>query len=93
VSPFALEQRVQAVGRDLYDEADTQRQVLVLAADLAPGDSGAAVVDTDGGLVGVAFAIAPDEPGTAYALDLDELAALLDSPRRAGVGTGPCLPS
>ena len=93
VSPFALEERVEAVGRDLYDEADTQRRVLVLAAELAPGDSGAAVVDTDGGVVGVAFAIAPDEPGTAYALDLDELAALLASPRRAGVGTGPCLPS
>jgi S1-C subfamily serine protease len=93
MSPFALEERVEAVGRDLYDEADTQRRVLVLAADLAPGDSGAAVVDTDGGVVGVAFAIAPDEPGTAYALDLDELAAILAAPRTAGAGTGPCLPS
>ena len=91
VSPFALQERVEAVGRDLYDERDTSRRVLVLAADLAPGDSGAPVVDASGGVVGVAFAIAPDQAGTAYALDLEELAAFLDAPRRAGGGTGPCL--
>jgi S1-C subfamily serine protease len=91
VSPFALQQRVEAVGRDIYDQRDTRRSVLVLAADLAPGDSGAAVVDAAGGLVGVAFAIAPDQSGTAYALDLSELAAVLDAPRRPGAGTGPCV--
>ena len=91
-SPFAVQEEVQAVGRDLYDDHDTRRRVLVLASDLAPGDSGAPAVDAGGSVVGVAFAIAPDRPGTAYALTTDELRAALDAPRAArGVDTGPCL--
>jgi S1-C subfamily serine protease len=83
--------KVTAVGRDLYDEHETRRQVLILAADLAPGDSGAALVDPTGTVVGVAFAIAPDRPGTSYALDTSELRAALSAPRRAGTDTGDCL--
>lgn len=91
VSPFAVKEQVEAVGRDLYDSRDTRRQVLILASDLAPGDSGAAVVDPGGNVVGVAFAIAPDQPGTAYALSVQELAAALGAPRTQDVDTGPCL--
>jgi S1-C subfamily serine protease len=91
VSPFQVRDEVTAVGRDLYDDHDTRRQVLILASDLAPGDSGAALVDAGGTVVGVAFAIAPDRPGTSYALDTSELRAALDAPRRPGTDTGPCL--
>jgi S1-C subfamily serine protease len=91
VSPFQVRDKVTAVGRDLYDEHETRRQVLILAANLAPGDSGAALVDPTGTVVGVAFAIAPDRPGTSYALDTSELRAALSAPRRAGTDTGDCL--
>ena len=92
VSPFAVQEEVEAVGRDLYDSHDIRRRVLVLASDLAPGDSGAPAVDATGRVVGVAFAIAPDEPGTAYALTVEELEATLAAPRPGGVvDTGPCL--
>jgi S1-C subfamily serine protease len=91
-SPFAVREEVEAVGRDLYDDHDTRRRVLVLASDLAPGDSGAPAVDAAGSVVGVAFAIAPDRSGTAYALTTEELRAALAAPRAAGgVDTGPCL--
>lgn len=91
ISPFAVEEEVEAMGRDLYDRRDTRRQVLILASDLAPGDSGAALVDLVGNVVGVAFAIAPDQAGTAYALTAQELLATLAAPRAAGTDTGPCL--
>jgi hypothetical protein len=39
----------------------------------------------------VAFAIAPDRPGTAYALTDDELRAVLAQPRERVADTGPCL--
>jgi S1-C subfamily serine protease len=91
VSPFQVRDEVTAVGRDLYDDHETRRQVLILASDLAPGDSGAALVDASGTVVGVAFAIAPDRPGTSYALDTSELRAALAAPRRAGTDTGSCL--
>jgi S1-C subfamily serine protease len=90
VSPFEVRDAVTAVGRDLYDRHGTRRQVLILASNLAPGDSGAALVDPNGSVVGVAFAIAPDRPGTAYALNTTELQAALAAPR-APASTGPCL--
>lgn len=91
VSPYQVSDEVEAVGRDLYDRHSTRRQVLILAADLAPGDSGAALVSPAGDAVGVAFAIAPDRPRTAYALDIVELQAALSAPRPAEVDTGRCL--
>ena len=47
--------------------------MFVLAAQLAPGDSGAPLVDQTGRVVGVAFAIDPGRDGTAYALTSAEL--------------------
>jgi S1-C subfamily serine protease len=91
LSPFEVREAVEAVGRDLYDERSTRRSVLVLAADLAPGDSGGPLVDPVGTVVGVAFAIAPDRSGTAYALAVEELRAVLASPLDGVVDTGPCL--
>jgi S1-C subfamily serine protease len=93
VSPAVIRQHVEAVGRDLYDSHVTRRQVFILAADLAPGDSGGALADAAGRVVGVAFAIAPDRPGTAYALTDEVLRAALAEPRGQQVGTGDCLTS
>lgn len=90
ISPFAVREAVQAVGRDLYGEGPIRRQVLILSSQLGPGDSGAALVDGRGSVVGVAFAIAPDRAGTAYALHVDELREALAVPRTPA-DTGPCL--
>ncbi|HEX6596222.1 MAG TPA: MarP family serine protease [Acidimicrobiales bacterium] len=91
VSPARVEQRVNALGRNIYNSQVTRRDVLVLAAELRPGDSGGALVDADGAVIGVAFAIAPDEPNTAYALHSSELQEVLDAPRAGTVDTGPCI--
>jgi S1-C subfamily serine protease len=91
VAPAAIAQEVNAVGRDLYDSKTIQRDVFVLAAELHPGDSGGPLVDQNGYVVGVAFAIAPDEPTTAYALTSKEVGPVLAHPPAAAVGTGPCI--
>ena len=91
ITPAAIRQQVTAVGRDLYDSRETRRQVFILASDLAPGDSGGGLVNPAGAVVGVAFAIAPDRPGTAYALTTDELRPILALGGTAAVNTGPCL--
>jgi S1-C subfamily serine protease len=90
VQPYRVTDRRTAVGRDLYNETVTRRDVLFLAARLAPGDSGGALVNQSGAVVGVAFAVAPDEPATAFALSDKELRAALGAPRRGPVSTGPC---
>src|SRR5439155_10694338 len=48
ISPAAVRQRVEALGRDLYDQRETRRQIYILAADLHPGDSGGGLVDRSG---------------------------------------------
>jgi len=93
VAPAAVRRRVTAIGRDLYDSHTTKREVFILASDLHPGDSGGALVDTGGSVVGVAFAIAPDRPGTSYALTSRELSEDLTVRRGSAVSTGPCLAS
>ena len=75
-APARISDEVRADGLDIYLE-DTQRQVFILAANLRPGDSGGALVDKEGKVVGVAFAIAPDRAGTAYALTGAELDGVL----------------
>jgi S1-C subfamily serine protease len=91
VAPATISRQVEAVGRDLYDSHQTKRDVYILASQLHPGDSGGALVDTGGTVVGVAFAIAPDRPGTAYALTTKELEPVLALPRTTTTSTGPCI--
>ena len=62
VSPFRVGDEITAVGRDIYDSASTSREVLVLASELAPGDSGLGAGRPLGQVIGVAFAVAPDKP-------------------------------
>jgi S1-C subfamily serine protease len=91
VAPYAIAREVRARGTDIYDDDPTERQVFFLSAELRPGDSGSALVDRRGVVVGVAFAIAPDRDDVGYALTDDELAAVLAVPRGGAVPTGPCL--
>jgi S1-C subfamily serine protease len=90
VAPARVSSEVTARGRDLYDSHRTDRDVFVLAATLHPGDSGAALTNLDGKVTGMAFAIAPDQPNTAYALTAKEIQAALAGPRVAQ-SSGACL--
>jgi S1-C subfamily serine protease len=94
VSPASVVLTEEAVGRDLYDQHTTRRNVLVLASRLAHGDSGGPLVTSDGVVIGVVFAISADSSSTAYALSSSELeAALLETRSPGGVSTGSCLTS
>ena len=91
VSPAALRQQVNSIGPDIYDLSLTRRTVYVLAAALAPGDSGGPLVNAQGEVVGVAFAISPDDDETAYALAVSELRSVMEAERTPQVGTGLCI--
>lgn len=91
ISPASIRQQVNALGPDLYELGVTRRSVLILASELAPGDSGGALVDRSGQVVGVAFAISPDSDTTAYALATSELRSVLEAERQSPAPTGPCL--
>jgi S1-C subfamily serine protease len=93
VSPARIAVVEEAVGPDIYGNHDVKRAILVLAAALAHGDSGGALVDTSGQVIGVAFAISADSGGTAYALNSSELRQALAAPRLSSASTGACLTS
>jgi hypothetical protein len=93
-SPARVGDEIVAVGTDIYRTGSSRRQVYVLASALAPGDSGGALVNDRGKVIGMAFAIDPGRNATAYALTDAEITPVLD-PVRAGdtpaVDTGRCL--
>ena len=93
VNPARVSVEEDAVGPDIYGNHDVKRAILVLAAALAHGDSGGALVNTTGQVVGVAFAISADSSGTAYALNSSELQHALAAPRQPSASTGACLTS
>ena len=76
-SPAAVAQRIDAQGTDIYGSGPTHRDVLVLAAKLHPGNSGGPLVDDQGRVAGLAFAVDPAAPSTSYALATDEVQAVL----------------
>jgi len=92
-APARIDRISDARGTDIYRTSPSDRRVLVLAARLQPGDSGAPLVDPTGTVVGVAFAVDPGSETTAYALARDELDAVLGAAAGAiePVHTGPCL--
>lgn len=90
-SPARITDRIDAIGTDIYRTSETNRDVFVLAAKLEPGDSGAALVDLSGAVVGVAFAIDPSASGTAYALTRSELNSALKNISNVRTDTGYCL--
>jgi S1-C subfamily serine protease len=91
IAPYEIARRVLARGTDIYDNARTERDVFFLSSALRPGDSGSALINRRGTVVGVAFAIAPDRNDVAYALTDDEVDEILDEDRSDAVNTGPCI--
>lgn len=89
VAAVSVREQRTTNGRDIYGRDPANREVVFLAAQLRQGDSGSPVIDTDGDVVGIVFAISPDRATTAYALAPSELEAVLAGPTTDD--TGPCL--
>ena len=94
-APVRIAEQILARGTNISRTAPTEREVFVLAAVTAPGDSGAPVVDAEGRVMGVMFAYDISRQTTAYALTRTELDAVL-GPVLAGTApaspdTGECL--
>jgi S1-C subfamily serine protease len=91
VAPARIAQEIIATGTDIYRTSKSRRHVFILAARLNPGDSGAPLVNREGEVVGVAFAIDPARKGRAYAVTDDEVNPVLRTVQDSPVTTGQCL--
>lgn len=81
-----------AVGRDIYGQNLTQRNVFQLQAVIRPGNSGGPFVRSSGQVIGVVFAASTTDNDVGYALTSKEVAARLDTAQRqpGAVDTGGC---
>jgi S1-C subfamily serine protease len=92
VSAAAVRAQVEAIGRDIYGEAQVTRQIYVLQADIHPGNSGGPMVDAGGRVVGVVFANSTSDPTEGYALTNSEVTPDIQSGigRTGTVDTASC---
>jgi S1-C subfamily serine protease len=65
----------EARGPDIYQRRTVVRQIYALRARVRPGNSGGPLVSPSGGVYGVVFAAAADDPQTGYALTAAEVSA------------------
>ncbi len=93
VAGARIAKEINAEGKDIYNvRGGVVRNVYLLAAQLRPGDSGAPLVDRQGRVLGVAFAIDPGYSNRAYAITNNEVQPVLDKlPQYRAEPTGGCL--
>ena len=75
--PVSITKRLSITIEDIYVEEEVRRSGLELAGDISVGDSGGAVVDDTGEVVGIIYAQSRQRPLTAFATDHAELERLL----------------
>jgi S1-C subfamily serine protease len=93
-APARVGDEILASGTDIYRTGSSKRHVYVLASVLAAGDSGGALVNARGQVIGMAFAIDPARRATAYALTDAEIMPVLRTVlgrHPSPVRTGRCL--
>lgn len=81
-----------AVGRNIYNQQTTEREVYSVKSDIEPGNSGGPLIDQDGAVIGLVFAKSTNYDQVGYALTMDAILAGLNQAkdRNQTVGTGSC---
>lgn len=90
--PARVSEVIVARGHDIYGEGRVDREIYVLRAHVAPGDSGAPLVDLDGRVLGVMFAAGTDLKEAGYALTANAVASAASQGKTAtnAVSLGKC---
>ncbi|MBD9735559.1 MarP family serine protease [Streptomyces sp. H28] len=78
--------RVQARGRNIYNDATVTREIYSIRSTVRPGNSGGPLLTTDGKVYGVVFARSTSDAETGYVLTAAEVA---EDARRAADATAP----
>lgn len=90
--PASIERTITITISDIYGDGTFRRAGLELGAAIAPGDSGAALVDDRGDVVGLVFSASQRNDAVSYAVSSTEFAELVASvtAESEAVDVGPC---
>lgn len=90
--PAAVMDSFKAVGRNIYNQGETKRDVYSVKADVVPGNSGGPLVAKDGSVIGVVFAQSTSYDQVGYALTMPQVIQEINqaSSRTQAVATGTC---
>jgi len=72
-----------ARGPDIYQDAEVTREIYAVRGQVQPGNSGGPLLDTAGGVAGVVFGKAVNDPSTGYALTAAQVSAAATAGRTA----------
>jgi S1-C subfamily serine protease len=90
--PASVLNRFTAVGRNIYNQKSTERDVYEIAAKVVQGNSGGPLISQDGTVLGVIFAESTSYENVGYALTNPRIVAAIEQAktRNQAVGTGSC---
>ena len=90
--PAVVLQDFTAVGRNIYDQGETTRDVYSVKATVVPGNSGGPLINEQGAVVGIVFAQSTTYNQVGYALTTPQFVHEYDQHKTAtrAVSTGQC---
>lgn len=87
----AIIDHVTAVGRNIYNQGEVERNIYEIQANIQEGDSGSPLLAPDGTVVGVVFAKSVSQGNIGYAILINQVQSLVNKAESHGqVGTGTC---
>jgi S1-C subfamily serine protease len=76
-SAARIRSRINLPGPNIYDDRTENRDVYTVYAQVRSGNSGGPLIDTRGGVLGVVFGAAVDDPNTGFALTAQQVTSVL----------------
>jgi S1-C subfamily serine protease len=88
----AIIDHVRAVGRNIYNEGEVERDIYEVQASVEQGDSGGPLLAPDGTVAGVVFARSIIQDNVGYALLINQVQPIISQAqqRTTAVSTGSC---
>jgi uncharacterized membrane protein required for colicin V production len=92
-TPAAVRGSENAQGWNIYGDNYVTRNIVVVSANIIPGDSGGPLIDLNGNVIGLTFASSTVHPGEGYALSVPQITddVTAGRSRTGAIDTGSCI--